>query len=397
MKALSRCAFLFLLLTLVIPAAAQDELTQTVDLPDGYVITVPDDWELEAGPDTGGVYLKNSDYTVFILTPPQVSKITAPGDSLSADMLVDISATLFDRELDADSIEEIQIGDRAASRAYYVLRADVGVVYMIEIADESFAFVDAIARAGKTDELEDALTLVMATLRPADEAARSAQPCLVSTETRDTARLRVGPGTNRSSVAFLPVGDTFEVQGRFEDTEGGIWYQLDKAAAAPQSAASEIWVAQTDVTETGGCDAVVDASAPPIVPITSNPPPGAGNTNTGAAGTIPNGGAWLVSFNSEADASCQGTGNLHFKTNEVLAVTSFAAVISISGDSMIFDGVPFTRTAPGAYFGSINMGSTNSQIRLNVVNANLITGSMIVNGSINGVACSVTVGLTITR
>ncbi len=406
---------LFALLTpmlLAFPAAAQDNLTQNIDLPEGYIISVPDDWDFEADGDSDGIYLNNADFTVYILTPPQVAEVVTLGKSPDVvDLMVDINVALFDWEPDADTIDSVQIAGHPASRVYYDLEGDEfeGVSYVIELGDLEFAFVDGVASVGETDELEDALLAILRTFKSADEAASvasaaSGEPCFVSTDSRDTARLRVGPGENRSSVAFLPPGDDFEVQGQFVDDDQNVWYQLDKDAAAPQSAAAEIWVAQAEISESGDCDAVVDASAPPVVPITSNSNPPA-NTDSGSnsggdtnqSGAVPSGGLWTVTLNSEADASCAGTGNFHVPTTEVFSPTSFTVAISISGSTMFFDGSPFSRTGSGSYFGSIEISNGNAQLTLNVANANTITGQMVANAVFDGQACSTTIGLTATR
>ena len=48
------------------------------------------------------------------------------------------------------------------------------------------------------------------------------------------------------------------------------------------SAASvnELWVAESDVTEQGGCDAVIDVDAPPIIRISPTAPPQPTTDNT---------------------------------------------------------------------------------------------------------------------
>jgi len=398
--------FIFLFAIIVFPAAAQDDLTQVIDLPEGFEISVPEDWDFKADDDTGGIYMNNADFTVYILTPPQVAEIITLGSSPDVvDLMVAINVALYDWEPDADSIDSVQLAGYPASRLYYNLEGDEfeGVSYVIELDEGAYAFVDGVASVGEIDELEDILIPMLRTFQLANLPAASGEPCLVSTDSRDTARLRVGPGENRSSVAFLPAGDNFEVQGQFVDDDSNIWYRLDKEAAAPQSAASEIWVAQADVNETGDCESVVDASAPPVVPITNNPPP---NTNSGedtnssdtnSGGVAPAGGVWTVNLNSEADASCAGTGNLRLATTEVFSPVTFPAAIAVSGSTMFFDGSPFSRTSGNTYFGSIEISNGNAQLTLTVVNANLITGQMVANAVFDGRACSTTIGLTATR
>ena len=94
--------------------------------------------------------------------------------------------------------------------------------------------------------------------------------CSISAESADSARVRVGPGENRTSVTFLPAGQNFPVLGIFEDEDGNTWFQLDKEEAAPGRAINEAWVAATDVDSTGDCDNIAETDAPPIIPISSN-------------------------------------------------------------------------------------------------------------------------------
>lgn len=101
------------------------------------------------------------------------------------------------------------------------------------------------------------------------EATPEAAQCFVSAETADTAQVRVGPGTNRTSVTFLPAGTEFVVQGQAEDTDGALWYRLDKQEAAPGKLINEAWVAAETVIASDGCESVAEVEAPPIIPIVS--------------------------------------------------------------------------------------------------------------------------------
>ncbi len=93
------------------------------------------------------------------------------------------------------------------------------------------------------------------------------EPCVVWTDAAETVRVRVGPGTNRSSVAYLPVDDAFAPLGQAADDDGAVWYQLDPALAAPDRLMNEAWVASADVGSAFTCAAVSEAEAPPLIPI----------------------------------------------------------------------------------------------------------------------------------
>src|SRR5262245_10936828 len=92
-------------------------------------------------------------------------------------------------------------------------------------------------------------------------------PCTVSTDEANTVRLRVGPGANRTSFAFLPADEAFAVLGKAQDDDGGLWWKVDRQEVAPKKSAAEAWVSDEDVTKAGDCDAVQDVNVPPIIPI----------------------------------------------------------------------------------------------------------------------------------
>jgi hypothetical protein len=134
--------------------------------------------------------------------------------------------------------------------------------------------------------------------------------CSVSTDSADGAQLRVGPGTNRGAISFLPTSINVTVTGRIE-LDGGVWYQLDKSQAAPNgTAAAELWVAAEAVDASGDCQHVGDTSAPPIIPAAPQvvQPAGAPPTGGGAATGLlqPAAGQWTMTLNATTNASCQG-------------------------------------------------------------------------------------------
>jgi hypothetical protein len=117
---------------------------------------------------------------------------------------------------------------------------------------------------------------------PASPAAEStanpeAPTCTVSTDQAKKVAVRVGPGLNRTSLLFLPVGKDFVVLGQATAKDGSEWWKLNKDEVAPKKSAKEVWIAQDDVETKGDCSTVGDSAAPPIIPITSaaTPAPGA--------------------------------------------------------------------------------------------------------------------------
>lgn len=98
-------------------------------------------------------------------------------------------------------------------------------------------------------------------------------PCLIRTD-RQNVPVHVGPGQNRSVFTFLPPNQDFTVIGQAPDSEGNPWWEIDKTQIPGHEGVNGLWVAQADVTATGGCDQVQNSEAPPIIPDTQPQPSG---------------------------------------------------------------------------------------------------------------------------
>lgn len=90
--------------------------------------------------------------------------------------------------------------------------------------------------------------------------------CTLSNVLEITFPVRVGPGLHRGPALLLPVGD-FEVIGKNTDSEGQLWWKLNKNNPLISfSAANELWVLDDSrLIKSGDCDAIQDASAPPVI------------------------------------------------------------------------------------------------------------------------------------
>lgn len=211
--------------------------------------------------------------------------------------------------------------------------------------------------------------------------------CIVSAEGANTARVRVGPGNNRTSVTFLPTGTEFEVLGQTDDDEGNTWYQLDKEEAAPGRAINEAWIAAADVNSSGDCDNIGEAAAPPLIPIAPVPPPQTSGETAGGeqpeapaqqTGARPNAGTWTVTLNPTTNLSCAGTGNVALPTTELFLTTSIPVSASYSGSTFIFDGVAMNQIGDGVYNGATNFeGFTGTFYIDSVINPNQMVGRFI--------------------
>lgn len=116
---------------------------------------------------------------------------------------------------------------------------------------------------------------------PTDEPV---EPCFVFASANDGTSIHVGPGNNRTSIAFLSVIETgYEVLGTANASDGSKWWRLDKLEAAPEKAnvINEAWVADAEVDQQGGCDEVGTVKAPPIIRVRPTSAPTTATSNNG--------------------------------------------------------------------------------------------------------------------
>lgn len=113
-------------------------------------------------------------------------------------------------------------------------------------------------------------------------------PCTISTTATDVIT-RVGPGFNRGTFVFLEPNKPIPVTGK-KFVNDDTWWQLDKfEVTTAASSVNELWVLESDVTEQGDCDQVIDVDAPPIVriPPTAAPQPTATDLISPTTGVVP--------------------------------------------------------------------------------------------------------------
>ncbi len=92
------------------------------------------------------------------------------------------------------------------------------------------------------------------------------EPCAIRTD-QQTVPVRVGPGLDRAIFTWLPIGTDILVVGQFTDTDGNLWWEIDKSAIPGGDAAISLWVAANDVTEVGDCTEVPPGEVPEVVPV----------------------------------------------------------------------------------------------------------------------------------
>ncbi len=185
----------------------------------------------------------------------------------------------------------VALGEREGQGVEIVFGRVRSRVVALMFADGVAGVVTA-STTGSLDDFAAVTESVMATWdRPRPEqAALSDEPCEVSTQVKWGAVLRVGPGENRTELSSLPTGEWFPVTGMAEADDGSLWWQLDKQAVAPESAAAELWVRQDQVDERGGCALVGTAEAPPIIPIPVQAPAPVSPAGQAAAPVKPSSG-----------------------------------------------------------------------------------------------------------
>jgi hypothetical protein len=412
-------ALLFLSVCLwALPALAQRD--EVVEFNGGYTMVVPDGWE-EVNQFGAGSLFENGDSSILVLDPRAMERILDGETPVNAtEALMIAYEAEYDEPVD-DEILPLPSTPFDAMIYTTVERNDVLMFATARVGDNLFLTLDAVT---PEDEIETTLAAMIEMIdsfegddvvaTAGDDAATTtvstpAEPCTVSVDTANTAQLRVGPGTNRSSVAFLPPNVDVEVIGFAVADDGSEWFRLDKEQAAPQSAANELWVAREQVDEQGDCDAVGEVAAPPVVPITSsNPPPppasssgggsqadeGAGGSGSAGGTIVPQLGRWTLTLSSTVNVSCQGGSNVTVPSNQVFTSLTFVANISPGSDptNIIVDGDRFTFQGGNMFMGNFDLGGgSNAQMRLTFTSSTTLTGEMVANQTISGTPCSATV------
>jgi hypothetical protein len=103
-------------------------------------------------------------------------------------------------------------------------------------------------------------------------------PCVIRAKPDRNVAVRVGPGNDRAIRFYLPNDENFLVIGHATAADDTYWWKIESNDIA------QAWVAQSDVTSIGNCEAVGNAAAPPIIirtpqAIPTSPPV--------ASGTVP--------------------------------------------------------------------------------------------------------------
>ncbi len=400
-------------------SAAQggDLLTQQVDLGDDYVISMPDGWTSSSS--DGSHTLVGTEFQLVVTTP---TELAASGIDPS---LGDVGTVLIDT---VNAAGDYQIARADIQKTRYVGRAGAAfsssdgrteqMEVFVTLNDGLYGKVVVVTDIGGLVNYADLIDAMITSFHntnspddaPVSSSGSTSVPessgvaCTVRTGSANSAQLRVGPGTNRGAISFLPVDSDVTVTGRIELDGGGVWYQLDKSQAAPDgTAAAELWVSAESVDASGDCDHVGETSAPPIIPIAVAPPVSAGDAGapsdqpsgaTAGANALPTTGNWTLFINANANASCEGYENVSFSSTELYnSLTDTFYVYTVNRDTFNYGQSNFNRIAgTNSFYGSFSLeGNTNAQMRFELVSPTSMRGSITGNYVIDGINCSTTI------
>ncbi|MCA9906434.1 MAG: hypothetical protein KC547_21410, partial [Anaerolineae bacterium] len=395
--------------------------SEPFDIGGGYSVTLPERWTRVGNVNNGFAFVSDKAY-ILLYGPEAMQDLTRPGTRGGPRSAMSAAyQSLYDEQMDAEGIESREIAGREAAVWNYLLGSAKEGIFAVIALDEPLTFM-AIDISTPLDELSadaEEIVAIVESLTVAGAAAGStsssaAEPCVVSAETANSAHLRVGPGFNRTSVAFLPAGQNFEVIGQATADDDSVWFKLDKAEAAPQSAANEVWVLNEEVEASDGCAAVQTVGGSPVIPIINAPaaPPetqsGDGGGDTGAAtnaSAAPLGGTWTVTFARQSNASCAGYQNVVLPTTDVWEdwresdYVWTATLIPNGTTSFTFDGDVYQASGGNEYVGNWEFGGgVNTYLYWRVISPTSMSGTMTGNITTpDGLACSGTTAFSATR
>jgi len=396
-------------LLVALPAAAQDvELSESYAFEDGAAFQYPGGWTFEHKKRDPFAMLSSDDTQILILDSSLLEDLS---DSSLEDLMKAYFEVVYEGELrfDTRDIETVEIGGREALRyPYEDPFGDGALLIAIRLSDGGIGLIDAVSLEGDLRDEEVVLAVAESLDRGGSEDGGSAvlgdtTPCTVSTDVGNPVAIRVGPGTNRTSFAFLPASENFAVLGAAEADDGSLWWKLDREAVAPTKAAAEAWVAQLDVNSEGGCDAVVDVNAPPVIPIVGAPPPATGGSGdsggagqpAGAGEAIPQSGSWTITYPKTAPGSCVDVPTQNLQLDIPSDVISLSGA---NGSSLVFDGDRYNRIGANTYQGQFTTVFGDSVLlTLRVASPTYMVGEFILSFVQDGHQCSITVTSTITH
>ena len=422
------------LLMVILPSAAQDETqllalneagTYTVEAPSRAEIYPVSEFEDLFGDLNGleGVVITLDQVVILVITPEEVATLAElpQGENIDSaeyiDTIFEVLNGIYDSVVPEDrtTVIDRSVGGFFSPTIRYLgtardtlYEAENALMIPDTSVNEAF-FIDMSAPVGKLLPFRPEIDAMFASLKRVEAAAGSASggaaggTCTVATETERSATVRVGPGEHRTALTFLKTGQTYTVEGRFVADDSSVWYKLVKDEVDPGSSAAELWTAAAGLTETGACDTVGEASAPPLRPIIEARPtavPGdtsnSGGEDPGTAvtgGITPASGSWFFTYNSTVTASCAGGGQGEFPFSDLGAEPTETVDIAAEpdGSALTIEGYYYPRINETLFLGDDNLGDYNVQYYLFPESATRIYLEVRFNLIIDGLSCSATV------
>ncbi len=418
-RGLNAVGFILLIALAAVPLSvfAQTPPMKNVDLGNGYLISMPDSW-FSFSMDDGSQAMLGTEFQMIVSTPPTLASVGIdPSQGDVGTVLINAVNAEGEYQIERADVAKVRYDGRTGAAFSSSDGHNERMEVFVNLNDGLYGKVVVITNIGGLVEHADLIDAMITSLRNynaaavapvaavADSASTSASSssgaaCTVRTASADGAQLRVGPGTNRGAISFLPTGIDVTVTGRIELDGGGVWYQLDKSQAAPNgSAAAELWVSAESVDASGDCEHVGDTSAPPIIPLAPQVvQPSAPSQSGGGAATgfmQPAGGRWTMTLNATTNASCQGYQNVPFQTSEVYnPIVTTSTLTPLNSDSFRYWGTVFTRI-PGtnSFAGPYTFTEVDivAQFRFDVQSSSYMSGQIVANYQQDGVPCSDTV------
>lgn len=276
----------------LVTMAQDDEMTTFAFESSDVSIMFPEDWEQDID-DDGVVMLSTDGVTMMVYDAVTLAVVLGVEDATSAEDVLESaidSLPLDEIDVDASNAKAVELGDREVLRVAFNTDDSNGAITVLPLDDESFGLVMFMIDSEADEELASGVDAVVESFMIA-EAEASGEACTVSTDAAGTVQIRVGPGFNRTVIAFLPAQIDFTAQGQATDDDGNVWFRIPREEAAPTKAVNETWVAADDVDQAGDCANVEGAVAPPLIPIrvaqpTAVPQP-ATDTTTDSTGDTP--------------------------------------------------------------------------------------------------------------
>lgn len=401
MKRVIRIPLFILLLCMGIGSFAQDDTTETFTFADSAVtIDYPATWSLTEN-DNDTITLSTDNLSLLVFDPVALaSNFDFDAADSAEDALAELAPQLLD---DADDFDaDLAIFDTIDERE--MARFDIEQVSLIvvSLSDETFGMVQATRSQDEAITDETLLLDVLSTFDSAADglsldlniAELSQAVCNVSTTEANMVQVRVGPGTNRTVVSFLPANTEFAVLGKSTTDDNTLWFKLDKEEAAPGKSVNETWILADSVAQDGECDAIADAAAPPIIPFIVQPAANAAGDDIDVATFItPNSGTWRYVI-GDVFVSCPNGMTLTVPSN--IPVQTVAVASSGQGDISL-DLSIYPSAAPNTYTYSdsvvIDGDPVSTSVTVVVTSETTMSGTL----TFNVQGCTGTAPLTISR